>query len=86
MAKYVEAYKILNEECIKFCEDHNAFYGDIIAEIYTDVLGHDFVYCMCSDNVNEFEFITDWYEGGELTIISMDYFENVCDKAFHKKK
>lgn len=84
MANYVDAYKILNEECIKFCEEHSGFYGDIIAEIYTDVLGYDFVFCNCEDLY--FEFLTDWYEGGDLRIVNMDYFKNVCDKAFHNKE
>ena len=84
MGVYVDAYERLSKRCVEFCEDNKYYFADIIAEIYTDVLGHDFVYCMCSGDCNKFEFITDWYEGGNLKIINMDYFHNVCKRAFKK--
>ena len=86
MSVYENAYDILSKKCVEFCEKNGNYYGDIVAEIYTDVLGLDYVYCMCSGNVNEFEFITDWYEGGYLVIINMDYFDDVCRRAFKEDK
>ena len=83
MAKYVNAYKILTDACIKFCDDHDALYDNIVAEIFTDVLGDDYIFCQCVGD--SFEFLTDWYEGGELTIINLSYFNDVCDKAFYNR-
>ncbi|MBQ1296579.1 MAG: hypothetical protein IIY21_21215 [Clostridiales bacterium] len=79
MANYINAYDILTEACIKFCED-SGLYSDLVAEIATDVLGHDYVYCICYGDT--FEYATDWYEGGNLEIIDINYFSNICDKAF----
>ena len=83
MAKYVNAYKILADACIKFCEDNNEFYDDIVADVFTDVLGQSYIYCKCM--TDKFEFLYDWYEGGELTILNISYFDDVCDKAFYKR-
>lgn len=82
MNEYVNAYRILNEECIKFCEANDSTYVDIIAEICTGVLGHDFVYCRCIDS--HFEFLTDWYEGGNLTILNIRYADDVYRKGFRE--
>lgn len=85
MAIYENAYSILEKACIKFCEDNkDKLYDDIVAEIYTDVLGHDYIFCKCVDT--NFEYLTDWYEGGYLTIINMKYFSDLCDMAFYKKE
>lgn len=81
MSVYENAYDILSKKCVEFCEKNGSYYSDIVAEIYTDVLGHDYVLCICSD-IDGFEFMTDWYEGGHLVILNMDYFDNVCRRAF----
>lgn len=83
MAVYENAYEILRNACDEFCHD-NFGYDDIVAEIYTDVLGRDFVFCTLVDGT--FEFITDWYEGGHLEIVCLDYFTNVCYRGFHNKE
>lgn len=80
MSVYENAYEILSRKCEEFCENNDNYYADIVAEIYTDVLGHDYVYCVCEND--GFDFITDWYEGGHLNIINIDYFHSVCKKAF----
>lgn len=77
----INGYKILSEACIKFCDNNDSLYDDIVAEIYTDVLGPDYVFCKCVGDT--FEYLSDWYEGGDVKIINMDYFSNICDKAFN---
>ena len=82
--EFVNAYDILTRAFIQFCEHNENLYDDIVVEIFTDVLGHDYIYCKCVGST--FEFLSDWYEGGNLEIINIDYFMNICDKVFHNIK
>lgn len=82
MKEYVDAYKILSDACVAFCEEH-FYYDDIVAKIYTDVLGDYIIYCVCNENCH-FDFIRDWYEGGSLTIIALEYFDALAERGFAK--
>jgi len=82
MREWINAYKILSNACVAFCEKNDCYYADLVAKINTDVLGDAFIYCI---NIgNHFTFTCDFYEGGTLTIMSIDYFDNVAERGLAK--
>lgn len=79
MMNNFNAYKWLSDACIKFCEEHDNTFNDIVAKVHTDVLDDTFVYCSCE--YDHFEFLIDWYEGGNVTILAMGYFDDVAERG-----
>lgn len=58
------------EEVIRIFEKKYP-YTDFVALVYTEVLGFDTVFCEYNGDKDRFEWLTDWYEGGECHLIAL---------------
>lgn len=55
----------------KFCDN------DFIAWVYTDVLGYDVVICEYKGSEDCYEWVTDWYEGGDCYLLYLSELSDV---------
>ena len=51
--------------------------GDFVAWVYTDVLGYDVVICEYKGSEDCYEWVTDWYEGGDCYLLYLSELSDV---------
>ena len=81
--KEFNGYDFLKNECIKFCREHGNTFLPIMALIESPVLGRSVIYC---DSWNDFdEWLYDWWEGGEVKILFMEYADKLVDEEYERR-
>lgn len=68
------AYEAVADEVLK---QSGGAYTDYIIDLWTSNLGRDRVILSPAGNGNDFEFDTDWYEGGEVELIGWSFLDSV---------
>ena len=65
------------DEIVEIFRKINKAENTFIAWIYTDVLGFDVVVCDYNGSKDCYEWLTDWYEGGDCYLLYISALEDV---------
>ena len=65
------------DEIVKIFRKINRAEDSFVVWIYTDVLGYDVTYCEYNGDKDQYEWLTDWYEGGDCYLLYIAPFSDI---------
>ena len=77
LKKYQMKTKNPYDEIVEIFRKVNKAENSFIAWIYTDVLGYDVVFCDYNGDKDCYEWLTDWYEGGDCYLFYLSALEDI---------
>ena len=65
------------DEIVEIFRKDNKVDNTFIAWVYTEVLGYDVIVCDYNGDKDRYEWLTDWYEGGDCYLLYLAALEDV---------